>query len=113
VPNPVQYFEIIGPDARALKQFYAELFGWPVDTENAEYSVFEAGAGGGIDGGVGADQNGDGRVTVYARVDDLQGYLDKAERLGGTLLVPPTDAGGLTFAQFSDPAGNIMGVYTD
>ena len=111
--NPVLYFEIIGPDAASLKRFYAELFDWPVDTENAEYSAFEAGSAGGIDGGVGPDQNGARRVTVYARVDDLQAYLDKAVSLGGELLVPPTEAGGLTFAQFTDPAGNIMGVYTD
>jgi len=113
VTNPVLYFEIIGPDAAPLKRFYADLFGWPVDTENAEYSAFEAGSAGGIDGGVGPGQNGDHRVTVYARVDELQPYLDKAERLGGTVLVPPTETGGLTFAQFTDPAGNIMGVYTD
>ena len=111
--NPVLYFEIIGKDAASLKRFYAEMFGWPVDAETAEYSVFEAGGAGGIDGGVGPDQNSDHRVTVYARVDDPQAYLDKAVRLGGKALVPPTEAGGLTFAQFTDPAGNIMGVYTD
>lgn len=113
MPNPVSYFEIIGPDAASLKRFYADLFGWPVDTENAAYSPFEAGGDGGIDGGIGPGQGDERRVTVYARVDDVQAHLDKAERLGGTMLVPPTETGGLTFAQFTDPAGNVMGLYTD
>jgi predicted enzyme related to lactoylglutathione lyase len=42
-----------------------------------------------------------------------EGYLDKAEQLDGKLVTPPTEAGGLTFAQGADPAGNVMGIYTD
>ncbi len=26
--NPVVYFEILGPDGRALSNFYHQLFGW-------------------------------------------------------------------------------------
>jgi predicted enzyme related to lactoylglutathione lyase len=42
-----------------------------------------------------------------------EGYLDKAEQLDGKLVTPPTEAGGLTFAHVADPAGNVMGIYTD
>jgi predicted enzyme related to lactoylglutathione lyase len=42
-----------------------------------------------------------------------EGYLDKAEQLDDKLVTPPTEAGGLTFAHVADPAGNVMGIYTD
>lgn len=109
--NPVSYFEIIGPDAAALQRFYAELFGWPVAAADAQYGTVKTGDGRGIDGGIGNDQSGNQRVTVYAEVDDLQTYLDKAERLGGHTIVPPTEAGAVTFALLADPAGNVTGIF--
>ena len=33
-------------------------------------------------------------VKIYMRVDDLETYLDRAEKLGGRRLVPPTDLPG-------------------
>jgi predicted enzyme related to lactoylglutathione lyase len=49
-------------------------------------------------------------VSVYIEVDDLQAYLDKAARLGGTTVLPPTDMGDFWIAMFSDPAGNVTGM---
>ena len=48
------------------------------------------------------------------RVDDLDGYLQRAEQLGGTRLVPPTDlpAGFGRFALFADPDGNAVGLWS-
>src|SRR5207245_7575919 len=34
-------------------------------------------------------------VTVYVQVDDLRAYLDKAGKLGGKTLVPPTEVPGM------------------
>ncbi|MBW3634336.1 MAG: hypothetical protein KY456_15040, partial [Chloroflexi bacterium] len=48
--------------------------------------------------------------TVYAAVDDLQAYLDKAERLGARVVMPATDMGDFAIAMFADPAGNITGL---
>ena len=44
---------------------------------------------GGIGGGIGPSPEGVNRVTFYVDVDDLQAYLDKAERLGGKTVMPP------------------------
>jgi predicted enzyme related to lactoylglutathione lyase len=58
--------------------------------------------------------NGDAnRVTVYTAVDDPQAYLDKAESLGATTLMPVTDIGGMVIAMFRDPGGNITGLVKD
>jgi predicted enzyme related to lactoylglutathione lyase len=111
VPNPVVHFEITGADAPKLQSFYRDLFGWKVDADNEwQYGMVETGGEGGINGGIGGDQNGGNRVTVYTQVDDLQAYLDKAVSLGATVLMPETDIGGTVIAMFRDPAGNVSGL---
>ena len=110
MPNPVVHFEIMGPDGPALQNFYRELFGWKVDPNNEwQYGMVETGGEGGINGGIAGNPDGasGGRVTVYAAVDDLQAYLDKAERLGAKVVMPVTDMGDFAIAMFADPAGNI------
>jgi len=54
---------------------------------------------------------GSRRVSVYVRVENLQATLDRAERLGGKTVVPPTEVpGGPRLAMFADPAGNVTGL---
>ena len=66
---------------------------------------------GGINGGIGPTNDGTSRVTFYAQVDDLQAYLDKAERLGGKTVLPPMEIPDtVTLAMFSDPEGNLIGL---
>jgi predicted enzyme related to lactoylglutathione lyase len=111
VPNPIVHWEIIGPDAKSLQEFYGKLFDWPVDADNEwQYGMVEAGGPGGIGGGIGPDMGGGKRVTVYAEVDDPQAYLDKVATLGGQTLMPPSEVAGVTIALFADPAGNVNGL---
>jgi uncharacterized protein len=113
VPNSIVHFEITGADGSALQNFYRDLFDWKIDPNNEwQYGVVETGGGGGINGGITGNQDGaaGGRVTVYAAVDDLQAYLDKAEGLGARVVMPVTDMGDFTIAMFTDPAGNITGL---
>jgi predicted enzyme related to lactoylglutathione lyase len=112
MPNPVLHFEIVGGDKTQLQNFYGSLFDWKIDANNPmDYGMVEA-ADGGIAGGISGAGNGDGpRVTVYAQVDNLQATLDKAQQLGGKVLMGVTDVpGGPTIAMLADPAGNVMGI---
>ena len=69
---------------------------------------------GGINGGIGGCNGEPNRVTFYAQVDDLQAYLSKAESLGGTTVLPPTEIPDVvTIAMFSDPEGNVIGLVKD
>lgn len=43
-------------------------------------------------------------------VEDLKAYLEKAVTLGGKMLVPPIKIPTGTFAWFSDPEGNTIGL---
>jgi predicted enzyme related to lactoylglutathione lyase len=111
--NQVSWFEISGEDGAKLQQFYGDLFGWKIDANNPmSYGMVE-GSDGGIGGGIGQSQNGASHLTFYVTVDDLQSYLDKAERSGGRTVVPPTEIPNMaTFAQFADPEGNVVGIVT-
>jgi predicted enzyme related to lactoylglutathione lyase len=47
------------------------------------------------------------------RVDDLQAYLDRAAKLGGRTVVPPTPLAGDfgSFAVLADPDGQLVGLW--
>jgi hypothetical protein len=115
--QPVAYFEIVSPDAARARAFYTELFGWAADADPAMggYALVDTAAGeGAIGGGIGgATEPGEAGVKIYMRVDDLDAYLERAEKLGGTRVQPPTklpgDAGSI--AVFTDPDGNLVGLW--
>jgi predicted enzyme related to lactoylglutathione lyase len=115
--QPVEFFEVISPDHKRAQKFYSELFEWQVvaDPAMGGYGLVDTGAGeGAIGGGIGpSSAPGDAGVKIYMRVSDLEGYLDRAEQLGGTRLVPPTDLPGDfgRFAIFTDPDGNQVGLW--
>src|SRR5436309_5771362 len=105
--NPVAWFEIMGPDPEQASKFYSELFGWQTQTLEGGYTTVDTLGGGGINGGFGKSDDGKPSVKVYVLVDDLQAALDKAGTLGGSTVLPITEMSVVTFALFSDPAGNV------
>ncbi len=110
---PVVHFEIMGGEGYELKTFYGELFGWKINSNNPmKYGIVDTGGGpGGINGGVAPANDGGKRVSIYAQVNDLQATLDRAEKLGGKTILPPTEVpGGPKLAMFADPAGNVTGL---
>lgn len=109
--QPVVHFEILGKEPKRLQEFYAGLFDWHVDANNPiNYGVVDTHGEGGIGGGIGPAQ-GENQVTFYVQVDDLQGYLNKIEGMGGKTVVPVTEIPDMvTFAMFADPEGNVVGL---
>jgi len=115
--SPVAFFEIISPDAARARSFYTELFGWAADANPAfgGYALVDTKAGDdAIGGGIGeADEPGEAGVKIYMRVEDLEACLERAEKLGGTTVVPPHDLPGDAgrTAIFTDPDGNKVGLW--
>jgi hypothetical protein len=108
----VVHFEIIGKDGKKLQEFYSQLFDWKVDANNpmnyGQVSAEDSGLGGGIATGQPGES---GRVTIYVEVEDLQGFLNKAEGLGGKTILEPSDVpGGPRLAMFTDPEGHVFGL---
>ena len=108
--HPVVHFEVVGKEGKKLQEFYSQLFDWKIDANNPmNYGIVEAQEGG-IGGGVGPG-DGDGHVTFYVQVADLQASLSKAESLGGKTIMPPMEVpGGPAIAMFADPEGNVIGL---
>jgi uncharacterized protein len=115
---PVVWFEYSGRNARALQQFYSELFDWKIDANNPlEYGTIDTDAGGaGIPGGIwtagdkaGADL-GD-YVLVTVGVADIGSAVAKAEGLGAKAIVPKWEVPeGPTVAYLKDPEGHLFGL---
>lgn len=111
---PVTHFEVNARDAKAMQRFYGDLFGWGIDTNNPmDYGMIDTKAKGrGINGGIGATQNGRSWVTFYVETSSIDDTLGKVERLGGKTVMPKMDMGPEgEYGLFSDPEGNVIGLY--
>ena len=119
--QPVVHFEILGKDGDRLKGYYAELFGWQIDSDNEMgYGVVQregntnsdgVGIGGGVAGG---PDRYDGHLTFYVEVPDVETALAKAEELGGSRIMGPDEMmEGLVIGLFADPEGHVVGVLTN
>ena len=110
--NKVVHFEVIGKDGKKLQEFFGSLFGWNIDANNPmNYGMVSADQTG-IGGGIASDQpGGNGHLTFYVEVADLQATLSKAEGLGGKTVMPPMEVpGGPEIAMFADPEGHVVGL---
>ncbi|MFB3739427.1 MAG: VOC family protein [Candidatus Velamenicoccus archaeovorus] len=107
---PVTWFEISTKGSEDVSRFYAEVFDWKLEPiEGAGYTLAHPEGEHGIEGGIGEAQ-GPNQVTFYVEVGDPQAYLDRIEAAGGKTVVPVTETPMVTFAQFADPQGNVVGL---
>jgi len=84
--SPVTWFEITSRNSVALRDLYADLFGWKLQAFPGE--------------------------TPYIEVDNPQTYLDRIDQAGGRTIAPVTVIPeSLTFAHFADSEGNIIGLW--
>lgn len=116
--RPVVHFEIVGQDAKRLQNYYSQLFGWEIDSNNPmNYGMIQREAnttaeGVGIGGGVGPGPEGyEGHVTFYVEVPSVEEALAKAESLGGSRMMGPDKvADDMEIGLFNDPEGHVIGV---
>src|SRR5947207_2781087 len=77
----IDWFEVLGADAKQTWTFYSELFGWQA-AGAGPYWLVDTGAKRGINGGVGGG-SASKWATVYAHVPNVDTVLARAEQLGG------------------------------
>lgn len=109
----IVHWEIMGPDGEQLAGFYRDLFGWTLQAPPGMDGYLMADeAQTGIGGAVGTgNENMPNYVTVYVQVESIDETLAQAEAAGAKTLVPKTTIPDMvTFAIFSDPAGNPTGL---
>ena len=118
----VVHFEIPVDDVERASGFYREAFGWQLNAmpdmgytmvsttpTNEQGMPSEPGA---INGGL-FRREGDLRTPVITiDVDDVDKALETIQSLGGTTVLPPQKVMDMGFAAyFTDPEGNLMGLW--
>ena len=109
---PVVHFEIGCRETEKTAKFYSDLFDWKTSAYGPA-AMIDTAAGQGIQGHINSLGHEPHRYTMfYVQVDNLESYLDKIVQMGGKKVVPPMDVPGMgRFAWFSDPEGNVVGLW--
>ena len=108
------YLEIPAVEAQRSADFYTAVFGWKVRRRGDGALAFDDGVGE-VSGAwvLGRPPSREAGLLIYIMVDSVAAALDKVLAHGGTLVQPiGVDAPEIT-ARFSDPAGNVLGLYQE
>jgi uncharacterized protein len=91
-PNSVVHLELHTGDLRGAVDFYAQLFGWQGERVHAGQGSYMAlGMGDRVGGGVVECASGRPLWLPYVEVPDVDASTDRAERLGGEVLLGPRE----------------------
>jgi len=113
---PVVHFEVIGKDAQKLQGYYADLFGWEIDSHNPmNYGIAqrEVNADGiGIAGGIGAGP--EGTPATSPSTWRFPTWRQRSRRRNGSAASAPWGPEqvmeGVEIGLFTDIGGNTVGV---
>ncbi|NJL01373.1 MAG: VOC family protein [Spirulinaceae cyanobacterium SM2_1_0] len=115
-PGAFSWCELLTTDPEAAQQFYGELFGWtlkPSDIADMPYTTIEV-DGQGIGGIASLPPNAPNMPPAwgaYVTVTDVDETLQKAQALGGKVLMPAMDIPSMgRFALIQDLQGAALGV---
>jgi predicted enzyme related to lactoylglutathione lyase len=112
LPGALAWSELVTKEIDAAKRFYGDWLDWETHTlEPGSYALFLKG-GHPVAGMIRmAEERADAAShwRVYFQTDDCGVSVDKARRLGGTCILPPTLIPGLgTIALLTDPQGGFF-----
>jgi predicted enzyme related to lactoylglutathione lyase len=110
----VCYIEIPATDVNASADFYKEVFGWQIRQRGDGRLAFDDSvgevSGTWVLGRRAATEPG---LLIYIMVDSVAATIDAVLANGGKIAQPiGVDAPEIT-ARFSDPAGNVLGLYQE
>ena len=114
--HTIDYIELPVDDVAAAKAFYGDAFGWTFTDYGPDYAGIqnpaEEGAEVGGLSGAGTEGRGNGPlVQLYS--DDLEASVAAVTGAGGTITEGPFGFPGGRRFHFSDPAGNVLGVWSE
>jgi len=111
--KPIIHFEIGCRNKEKTTAFYRDLLNWKTESYGPATMIDTDAMGMGIGGHISSMGHEPGNYTVvYAQVEDLKTYIDKATKLGGKQIVPPTEVPGMGhFAWIADPEGTPFGLW--
>ncbi|MEE1930318.1 VOC family protein [Streptomyces sp. TRM 70351] len=116
VPGSPCWLDLGAPDPDTAAAFYGAVFGWEFRpmAEGGDGGYGEFRLDGGAVGGMGrlTEPGARSAWTLYYSVPGVEKTVADAERLGGTVRVPPAEmAGAGRMAQLTDPQGGEFAVW--
>lgn len=115
VEHTIVHFEIPADDPENLSEFYRSLFGWDVEKAEGptEYYLIKTGDSEyAVNGGMMRRRTPDQVPINYIAVESVVDYIDKAEKLGGRVLVQKEEVPDMGyFAILLDPQGNQLALW--
>jgi uncharacterized protein len=121
--DKVVHFEIPADDLDRARAFYGDAFGWTINAiPELGYTVVETTPidnetnmptePGAINGGMMQREAPITGPVITIGVDDVDAALRRVEELGGKTVLPKQSVAEMGFsAYFSDPEGNVVGLW--
>src|SRR4249919_3417764 len=108
------YLELPSRNVQESAAFYQAVFQWNIRTRGDGSVAFDDGVGEVSGTWVkGRPPTTEVGLLIYIMVDSVADAVDKVTANGGTIVQPiGADAPEIT-ARFSDPAGNVLGLYQE
>lgn len=107
--------ELMTPDTKKAKDFYAALFGWKTEDHKMPeqvYSMIKDTCGGMMQTPKGMEKEIPPHWMSYVFVEDVDASVKKAKSLGAEIKVPVSAAGDYgRFAVIKDPTGAVLGLW--
>jgi len=107
------YIEIPAVDIHRSAEFYSNVFGWRIRERSDGHTAFDDTTGEVSGTWVLSRKPSEPGLLLYIMVDSVSDTVDAVITHGGKLVQPiGADAPEIT-ARFSDPAGNVIGLYQE
>jgi len=117
--HTIIHFEIPADNPESLSGFYRDLFGWKFEKmsmgDRGDYWMIETRAGqdaAGSNDGMMKRSDATQKPVNYVMVESVDEYAEKAEKLGGKIIIPKTHVPDMgAFAVALDPEDNAFGIF--
>lgn len=106
------YLEIPAVDSLVSSAFYKNVFGWTIIDDNDSHLSFDDGVGE-VSGSwvVGPKPSNEPGIIISIMVNDIMESMDLVVKYGGKIIKAPDKSVPEKYARFTDPFGNIFGIY--
>jgi predicted enzyme related to lactoylglutathione lyase len=110
-PGAMVWNELATGDVETAAEFYRDLLGWEVETDDAGYATIRNGDG--VNGGIRPLRDGEtpGWLLYFTVPGTLDAAAEAVTSEGGELLIEPVDAAVGRIAVVRDPQGATLALY--
>ena len=105
------YLEIPTTDLALSAQFYQRVFGWHVRQRDDGSTAFDDSVGEVSGSWILGRPPATSGIQVHIMVDNITTAIEAIIAAGGAIVQPVNPDAGEVYALFSDPTGNVLGVY--